>query len=320
MNFRLILLITLSPHIIVSLITQTKNTFTFRYNETYWESLSPFTPINNASYGTIKLGRSLRMEFKFIYFSRRIQTDSVRYHENAFRIGYSSSISNTGTGAGSRYPSMWIYYLDGVPHCKFSVSSIDNPWKEFLNLFALEPHGTYSVLIEFNQTHIFISITDTTHHHTYIVTDSERLGGTGEQYLDTFMHIWISQFGHHQTETPAANISMFDVSIQTWDHDILPSPTTNPTTQRSIAPTISPLSPTTSRPTRAPIVIASIVSSEPIELYEFYNEYVVAYKQNVDLYAEFIYDAIVLALENVTGHSMDINDGSAYYDAPWVFG
>ncbi len=108
--------------------------------------------------------------------------------------------------------------------------------------------------------------------------------------------------------TPAANITLFDIIIQMSDHYISPAPTLNPT-----------LNPTTHLPTQSPI--ESMISNEPIQLYAFYNEQLSAeYQIKIDLYEQFVSNAIIMALSNLTQHSMRISDYDPYSEKEWSFG
>eukprot|EP01084_Bolivina_argentea_P199985 342055_1 len=278
MKSLLLVIITSLLYIIHSNHEHTKNTFTYINNDTYWRSLTSFTPINNASYGTIKLGRSVHMEFSFIYHKRNPLSYNTSIYENIFRIGYGDK-TNDAQGAGSRYPSMWIYYKNNVyPHIEFSISDSKANWRKYppapSNTLFINKEKIYKCIVDFNETYVSINLSS---HAPYQVI---RPSGTATNILDDYMYIWISQFGHDGKASPVANITMFDIIIETYDHFITESPTTNPT-----------LSP-----------IVSIVSPNAIELYEFYNEPLNdEYKNKKDLYKSFIYNAIIMALRNITG-------------------
>eukprot|EP01084_Bolivina_argentea_P173250 300075_1 len=199
---------------------------------THWHSLSPFTPIRNASYGRIKLGRRVKMQFKFIYHSPSQEYNSTlsNYYENIFRIGYGHEL-NTFEGAGSRYPSMWIIYnKNEIPHAEFSISDIISTWRKYPpyhnninnNIFSITKEQIYKCNIEFNQTYVSISLNNITY-------NINRPAETNINILNNSnMIIWIAQFGHDNNPSPIANVTLFDIDIQTFDH-LTQSPTISPT-------------------------------------------------------------------------------------------
>ena len=119
-------------------------------NETHWEYPSYLRPSSNESYGLIRLGRSLRMEFKFIYHSSLEYSNPPSMFDNVFRVGYSNQHNNNCDGAGTRYPSMWIYHdHDGDdkqsihpynPYLLFSISQEDDCWNQ------VTPNGLYPII------------------------------------------------------------------------------------------------------------------------------------------------------------------------------
>ena len=65
---------------------------------------------------------------------------------------------------------------------------------------------------------------DTRSNITSIIANEPRPSGTAEEFLNTYMNIWISQFG-----IPSANVTLFDMEIKTWDHpNTSPSPDGDP--------------------------------------------------------------------------------------------
>ena len=293
------------------------------------------------------------MEYKFIYHSKVEDTLDPQYHENAFRIGYPGYTSNGADGAGSRYPSMWIYYDPGAgytPHCKFSLSNSKNPYAQFKILYPIETEQIYFVVIEFNQS--WNTITMTNDSSTITLIDAPRAAGTDELFLNTNMSVWISQFGYNSVDGPeitaAANITMWDIRISTSKHHDTLSPTEMPTAFPSgpptpfpeshptgfptadptVIPTVNPTGfptpyPSTGFPTESPSEFVPINSTEcpqGIELYEFYNESNVALRDQMELYSQWVHDAVISTLENVTGYSMDIQDEHRYQGQQWQFG
>eukprot|EP01083_Nonionella_stella_P144114 449307_1 len=87
---------------------QSLNTFTTSTGangEDIWRSTSDFVPQSSTSYGTIKVGQVIVMEFDF-KFTNRSNRYRPGYEENFFRIGHTGNTG--GCSEGTRYPSMWL--------------------------------------------------------------------------------------------------------------------------------------------------------------------------------------------------------------------
>eukprot|EP01084_Bolivina_argentea_P172744 299199_1 len=72
------------------------------------EYITQTTPTQSTSYGTIRIGQKMSIEFD-VKFHGRSDDPRPGYQENFFRIGHDASTGGTGCdGEGSRYPSMFL--------------------------------------------------------------------------------------------------------------------------------------------------------------------------------------------------------------------
>eukprot|EP01083_Nonionella_stella_P143855 447940_1 len=224
---------------------------TFVSNTSHWRSLSAFVPIENTAYSGIYLEEAVSMEYKFIYHGRTSNT-----FENVFRVGKSGR--NTCNEAGTRYPSMWLHPSDDS--FLISISHQDLCWETSIGYHPIQRHKMYQIYIEFNETWRFVSISDDS--ATIILINSQRQSPTPTSLLNTFMNVWISS-----DHNPAANVTLYDISIRTWNptsntlgptSDPTAVPSSNPTVSPSIKPTLTPTTryivvfPRTRPPTHSP--------------------------------------------------------------------
>eukprot|EP01084_Bolivina_argentea_P044746 82324_1 len=223
-----------------------------KLNDSYWRSTSDFKPIPSSSYGNIQLLESLRMEFKLIFYDRSDYTS----WQNIFRIGYISN-NNGCYGYGSRYPSLWLApdTDHNSNHLNLGISQPSNchygPWPNF----AIKKHKIYTIIIQFNDTWVYMKIND--HIHINEKRQEPTLNTIHNQYLN----IWISTDTTNDIQlTQNINITLYDIIIHTWNtttiQTINPSitPTINPS-QHTYNPTIAPIS--------FPIINSTNTTSEP---------------------------------------------------------
>ena len=107
-----------------------------------WRSLSDFIPQQSQSFGTIKIGNIMFMEFDFTWhgYTHTPRGEPYNDYEMFFRVGCDANgdvtpgspcIGGTGcSGAGVRYPSFWVTppltpggYDNGPPRMHVSISS-----------------------------------------------------------------------------------------------------------------------------------------------------------------------------------------------------
>eukprot|EP01084_Bolivina_argentea_P167126 290117_1 len=207
--------------------------------DSYWGSTSDFIPIQNASYGTIKLKTGFYMEFD-IEFHGKTLADTW---ENIFRIGHAGhQYSDFRCPKNDRYPAMWI---DADSNAfVFDISDKQNCFRQY-GTHEINPHTLYKVTIDYNSSWIYIQI------NNQIVTNQARANHTDLTQLGTDLHIYISTV----TSNPA-NVTLSNIVIRSYDDTSLYHLTTTiqPTIAPSNAPTVSPtFTPTISKsPTKRP--------------------------------------------------------------------
>ena len=191
-------------------------------NKTYWRSTSLFKPISSRSYGLIEIGSGMHMEFKIIYHGR----STINKWENIFRIGYKSDNGNNCYHGGSRFPSFWIVSTMGT--FDFSISDQDNCFRSYTQYQQLR-NIEYSIIIDYNQTWIYIQINDEIH------INQSRQFGISQDLIGTFAHIWFSTDLHQTTQVIApANVTIYDILIEPYG-----LPSTSPTISPTVNPTVN---------------------------------------------------------------------------------
>merc|ERR1719361_1169429 len=120
--------------------------------EDIWYSTSDFVPVQSQSFGSIRIGRVMTMEFDFI-FGGRTNDPSIGLSEMFFRIGFDSTAGTSCDAQNSRYPSFW---LDADSDTVF-VSASDTI--SCYNYYDLKQYGIITIGIRY---HIFIEFNDTT--------------------------------------------------------------------------------------------------------------------------------------------------------------
>merc|ERR1719419_1676267 len=127
--------------------------------ESVWQSTSDFVPVQGESFGAIKLGHDMVMEFDFV-FNGRTNSPIESKFEMFFRIGFDAKNGNNCNGHNSRYPSFWL--KDTEPMLFLSVSS--GPKCATVPKDALSEYGTISrgvphhVVIAFNDSSLSFQI------------------------------------------------------------------------------------------------------------------------------------------------------------------
>eukprot|EP01083_Nonionella_stella_P019328 53750_1 len=223
-----------------------------------WQSTSNFIPKQSTSYGTIRLGKIMRMEFDFLWTGTSPVDCYDKYapsSANFFRIGHKSM--DTGCeGEGSHYPSLWqcgihlalTYTRDGQFHpyeCWVVQETLH------VNLSNTHP---YHIIIDMNITQIMVQIS----------------GGNGTNYTKTISHgiypgdqlgvevpiWWMSDHCfNYNCKTSSfgvgpgifSNITIIS-KIFTWT----PFPSKSPTLAPTATPTYSPSAAPTLYPSNAP--------------------------------------------------------------------
>eukprot|EP01083_Nonionella_stella_P128921 390767_1 len=242
--------------------------------EDIWRSTSNFKPVDATSFGTIKIGQFMTVEFDFI-FHGRTHSPQIGEPENFFRIGHSAfNASNTACETyGSAYPSMWL--SRGLTNSgKLDISSTSGaecPASYQVSTTNLNVDITYHITISLNNTAIMIQITGG-NEADYTQTWSRN--PTLKQYLGIEVPIWFSsdRLKGSQYSYNVGDGTFSNIIIQSQIFTIAPSitPTTAPTTS-SITPSYAPTT-ITIQPTLTPTVQPSITPTHtPTETGDTYS-------------------------------------------------
>ena len=185
----------------------------------WWRSTSKFVPIHGTQYGSLQLRDGMYMEFDIVNHG---PTPSKWL--NVFRIGFLSS-TNACNSHMSRYPSLWMLPYENKWH--FSISELGH----CNNRWGLQPAARletpYHIIINYDSSHIFISINGV----TYI---DESRTGTEPDLLGETVYVWMST-DEWSYGIPAANVTMSDITIIShWDEDEYILPIINITSQVTV--------------------------------------------------------------------------------------
>ena len=105
----------------LSIITSSATSQYLTDYDTYWQSLSSFTPIRGAKYGGIKRHKSMRFEIKFLFHGKV----KLKECQNIVRIGEYGNGNNTGcTEHRGRYHGLFI--LQSKSQLQISLSNISD--------------------------------------------------------------------------------------------------------------------------------------------------------------------------------------------------
>ena len=203
----------------------------------YWHSISPFTPVQNTSYGSIELKTALHMELDIYFYDHTLSTG----FENLFRIGHPGySVNDQACDLNDRFPAMWIDAETNSFLIDISDQGKGGCYRRYAQNYVIEPQTQYSVVIDYNSTWVYISINNVT------ITNQPRSDKTHLYKLNTKVEIYIS------THTViGANVQLSNIRIESYDDNSITSP---PTLQPSISPTNYPSFQPSLTPSNAPSV------------------------------------------------------------------
>eukprot|EP01083_Nonionella_stella_P315632 1140681_1 len=270
--------------------------------EDIWKSTSWFQQSGAISYGTIKIGQVMVMEFDFRYLSR-VNSPTPGAIESFFRIGH------TGTGGGcsegTRYPSLWLddntqndngplvlSYSSGDT-CDVSKTLWNYPQVSKLADTSIWTH----IIITIDWTTVTIELTggdkvDKTYSWNREITKKADLGdevpvwfgsdggwNIGNCKLRNIV-ITSSVFTYSPTPAPTANptpaptdiptsVTFYPSNAPTLAPSSAPTsppssaPSLNPTLNPSLAPTTTPSATPTQPPTFSPTLNPSLAPSQP---------------------------------------------------------
>ena len=244
-----------------------------------WYSTSDFVPVQSESFGTIKIGRIMSMEFDFV-FGGRTNDPNKDQSEMFFRIGYDATGGTSCDAQNSRYPS---FSLSSESETLYFIGSDGDGCS---NVYSLEEYGiitvgiTYHILVHFNDTSFFVGISGG---NKSLWTNQWDRIPTLESHLGDEVPIWWMSDKFGPSQYNRANGTFSDVIITSnWFWYDTPTPTNEPTISPSTAAPstttqndISSVSPTipnnqnptsfapipSAKPSRAPSVYPITISS-----------------------------------------------------------
>lgn len=192
-------------------------------DNSYWRSKSYFHPVSNSSYGSIEMRNSFYMKFNMIWHGLS-SIDANRPFEGIFRIGTQSTNVHGCDGHATRYPALYVDRKD--KSLQFSISDSIDCWGVSLinvSYYKLEKNQLYDISIQYNQQSMIIRVNDD------ILYNDRRPGVTPNNILNTTQSIMISD-----AIDPAANVTLYDMIIISYDDDLSLYPTISPTPSPSV--------------------------------------------------------------------------------------
>ena len=117
-----------------------------------WNSTSDFVPVQSQSFGSIKIGRIMTVEFDFVFWGRT-NDPKQNQREMFFRIGYDAEDGKGCDGQQSQYPSFWLSQDDDT------LIVINSEEGDCTHRYDLDEYGAFSIGIAY---HIHIAFDDDT--------------------------------------------------------------------------------------------------------------------------------------------------------------
>lgn len=156
----------------------------FRFSS-IWTSTAPFIPHQSTSFGQIKLGYNLRMEFDFVFTGRSNIPHQDQY-EMFFRLGFDSELGTGCEGQSSRYPALWL--SSNRDELYLSLSNRDSCSTGYLlSGFGILNEGiSYHMVIEYDSNSLMVSIED----GNGIWTDSWPRSATLDEHVGQYVDVW----------------------------------------------------------------------------------------------------------------------------------
>eukprot|EP01084_Bolivina_argentea_P270928 460813_1 len=220
--------------------------------EDIWKSITWFQAGGVASYGTIKIGQIMEMEFDFRYIARN-NTPTPGAANNFFRIGHTGS--GGGCSEGTRYPSLWLAGNTEADRGPLLVSYTSGSQCDVSKIL-----WGYEQLSKLADTDIWTHITITINWSNVTVdiyggdkdnyTISWNRDLTIDAHLGNEVPIWFGSDGGYNIGTPKFRRIKITSSVFTNTFPPSLTPTAQPTT------TLPTSGPTTALPTSGPITSA----------------------------------------------------------------
>ena len=192
--------------------------------EDIWLSTSDFVPVHSQSFGTIRIGRIMSVEFDFV-FGGRTNDPNKDQTEMFFRIGYDAVGGTSCDAQNSKYPSLWLSYNTNTLY----VSASDATGCS--NFYLLSDYGnisvgvSYHIFIAFDDTHLFVGISGGNKSDW---TKEWDRSPTSESHLGDEVPIWWMSGKYGPSEYNRANGTFSEVIIKSDLFTFL-TPTSEPT-------------------------------------------------------------------------------------------
>eukprot|EP01083_Nonionella_stella_P052390 139002_1 len=235
-----------------SILSNKWNKTTGPNGEDIWKSTSWFQAGGVASYGTIKIGQIMEMEFDFRYMTRN-NTPTAGAANNFFRIGHTGS--GGGCSEGTRYPSLWLAGNTEADRGPLLVSYTSGSQCDVSKTL-----WGYEQISKLDDTDIWTHITITIDWSNVTVdiyggdkdnyTISWNRDLTIDAHLGNEVPIWFGSDGGYNIGTPKFRRIKITSSVFTNTFPPSLTPTAQPTT------TLPTSGPTTALPTSGPITSA----------------------------------------------------------------
>ena len=216
-------------------------------DEDIWYSTSVFVPVHSQSFGTIKIGRIMSIEFDFV-FNGRTNDPFIDESEMFFRIGYDPDGGNGCEGHNSAYPALWLSQDSDMLFARGSDTVSCS------NRYSLEEYGNisvgtlYHIFIGFNDTHFSAKISRDNHVDWSKQWTRNR---TLESHLGDDVPIWFmsDKYGSDTYNRGNGTFSNMIIISRLYTYDT-PMRTREPTPNPTLSPTLHPIA----DPTRVPIL------------------------------------------------------------------
>ena len=208
-------------------------------NDTYWRSLSYFTPLRGSRYGTITRRKSMYFAVSFQSFGKTqwgewenlirsllLNLNYVTYILDSNRVGEFGNGNDSGCNEhGRRFPGLFI--LPNRNSLQISLSDLTECWYVIEKNLNIDEDIIYNIIINYNQTHSTISLSTNNATNNELIESEHLISNTSrtndDSLLNQTMDIIISD-----PLTDAANVQLFNILILSYDDTLILPPTLSP--------------------------------------------------------------------------------------------
>ena len=258
---------------LTSFVLSTNNRLFNQYESdgiNYWASLSTFIPTRNASYGKIQIKNKMFFQWDLFWFD--VVMNGTDY-ENIFRVGNHGYDTNNCDQHAHRYPGLYIN--TNTKKLQIAVSDNNDCWGNHYEEidFTLTPNTKYSFTMQYTQETLVVVCNGSP------IYTGNRLGITPNDTLYSFVDVIISD-----PLNTAANCTIDDLLIVSYEHRLSKYPTKSPTFSPTISPSNHPTITPSSIPTISPIVYPTSHPTKTIltpMLYIFDSDIIITYNDTL---------------------------------------